>query len=394
MKLSDWLEMKNLTASAFADQVRVSVSTVTRCMNGQRRPEWPTLEAIFKATNGAVTPNDFLSDEAALHGAAGAPEPNGPSPMSNDDTNDRFERTSFLYGANAVFVEQLHARYQEDPQSVEAEWRTFFEGLGDERDDVLKEAKGASWERADWPVAANGELVNALDGNWGSALGDAGKVKGQIEERRPAASEGEIRAATLDSVRALMMIRAYRIRGHLDADIDPLKLRPKSQHPELQPESYGFGPDDLDRPIFIDHVLGLETATVREMLDILRRTYCSTLAVEFMHIGDPEEKAWIQERIEGPDKEIAFTDMGRSAILDKLIQAEGFEKYCGVKYVGTKRFGLDGAEGMIPALEQIIKRGGALGGMSWSFRPQGAPDRRLDPFHHQQSDRFHDQPDP
>jgi 2-oxoglutarate dehydrogenase E1 component len=278
--------------------------------------------------------------------------------MSNDGANERFERTSFLYGANATFVEQLHARYQENPEAVDPEWRAFFEGLGDAPEDVLKEARGASWQRSDWPPVANGELVSALDANWPAA---ESQIKAKIAERKPSASEADIRAATLDSVRALMMIRAYRIRGHLDADIDPLQLRPKSQHPELQPESYGFGPDDLDRPIFIDNVLGLEMATVRQMLEILRRTYCGTLAVEFMHIGDPEEKAWIQERIEGPDKEVSFTEMGRLAILDKLIHAEGFERFCGVKYIGTKRFGLDGAEAMIPALEQVIKRGGALG---------------------------------
>ncbi|MGB6085478.1 2-oxoglutarate dehydrogenase E1 component, partial [Parvibaculum sp.] len=362
MKLADWLESNNLTASAFAEQLGVSVSTVTRCMNGQRRPEWQTLDAIYKATGGQVTPNDFLSDDTVLPEAAPpAPKFNGSDPMSNDGANDRLERTSFLYGANAAFVEELQARYQEDPQSVGPEWRTFFDELGDDGEAVRKAVQGASWRRSDWPPQESGELVAALDGNWGADMPNEAKVRSRIEQRSPGATQEEIRAATLDSVRALMMIRAYRIRGHLDADIDPLRLRPKSQHPELQPESYGFGPNDLDRPIFIDNVLGLETATVREMLDILRRTYCGTLAVEFMHIGDPEEKAWIQERIEGPDKEIAFTDMGRSAILDKLIQAEGFEKFCGVKYVGTKRFGLDGAEAIIPALEQIIKRGGALG---------------------------------
>ncbi|MBO6904233.1 MAG: helix-turn-helix domain-containing protein, partial [Parvibaculum sp.] len=153
MKLTDWLESQNLTASAFADQLGVSVSTVTRCMNGQRRPEWQTLDAIYKATGGQVTPNDFLSDDTALPEAVqAASKPNGPDPMSNDGTNDRFERTSFLYGANAPLVEELYARYQGDPQSVDAEWRTFFDGLGDEKEDVLKEAKGASWKRSDWPV--------------------------------------------------------------------------------------------------------------------------------------------------------------------------------------------------------------------------------------------------
>ncbi|MGX1198337.1 2-oxoglutarate dehydrogenase E1 component [uncultured Parvibaculum sp.] len=280
--------------------------------------------------------------------------------MSNESARARLERTSFLYGTNAGFVEELYARYLNDPASVDAEWKQFFDELDDERENVLKEVRGASWQRDDWPVSANGELVSALDGNWPAA--EQKKLAEKVAARAPAGtSEESVRKATLDSIRAIMMIRAYRIRGHLDANVDPLNLRPQSLHPELQPETYGFGPDDMDRPIFIDYVLGLETATVREMLDILQRTYCGTLAVEFMHIVDPEEKAWIQERIEGPDKEVTFTEMGRSAILEKLIEAEGFERFCAVKYTGTKRFGLDGAEAIIPALEQVIKRGGALG---------------------------------
>jgi 2-oxoglutarate dehydrogenase E1 component len=158
-----------------------------------------------------------------------------------------------------------------------------------------------------------------------------------------------------------MMIRAYRMRGHFYARLDPLELEPVKDEAELEPATYGFTDADLDRKIFIDNVLGLEFATVREMIDILRRTYCSTLGIEFMHISDPAEKAWIQERIEGPDKGIAFTPEGKKAILNKLVEAEGFEKFIDVKYTGTKRFGLDGSESLIPALEQIIKRGGALG---------------------------------
>ncbi len=279
--------------------------------------------------------------------------------MSKSSSNEELERTSFLSGTNAGFVEELYARFQTDPQSVDAEWRTFFSSLGDEAGDGSANMRSASWKRADWPVQANGEMVNALDGNWPAA--DEASIRSKLKSRSPHAGEEEIRAATLDSVRAIMMIRAYRIRGHLDADVDPLKMRGESHHPELKPESYGFGPDDLDRPIFLDYVLGLETSTVREITDILRRTYCGTFAVEFMHISDPEEKAWIQERIEGRDKEISFTKEGRLAILDKLIHAEGLEKFLAVKYTGTKRFGLDGAEATIPALEQIIKRGGALG---------------------------------
>jgi 2-oxoglutarate dehydrogenase E1 component len=162
-------------------------------------------------------------------------------------------------------------------------------------------------------------------------------------------------------VRALMMIRAYRMRGHLHANLDPLGLEPRRDHEELHPGNYGFDETDYDRKIFIDNVLGLEFATIREMMAILRRTYCGTIGYEFMHISDPAEKAWIQERIEGPDKEIQFTKEGKRAILSKLVESEGFENFFDIKYPGAKRFGLDGAEAMIPALEQIIKRGGQLG---------------------------------
>ena len=178
----------------------------------------------------------------------------------------------------------------------------------------------------------------------------------------PALSNADILRATRDSVRAIMMIRAFRMRGHLHANLDPLGLaKPLEDYNELSPEAYGFTTADYDRPIFIDKVLGLEYATIPQMLEILTRTYCSTLGVEFMHISEPEEKAWIQSRIEGQDKGIAFTPEGKRAILQKLVEAEGFEQFIDVKYKGTKRFGLDGGESLIPALEQIIKRGGSLG---------------------------------
>ena len=167
--------------------------------------------------------------------------------------------------------------------------------------------------------------------------------------------------ATQDSIRALMLIRAYRVMGHLAADLDPLGLADRKVHRELKPETYGFTEADLDRPIFIDRVLGLETASMRQILRILRRTYCRHIGVQFMHITSPAQKGWIQDRIEGEEKDIRFTPEGRRAILSKLIETETFEKFCDVKYTGTKRFGIDGAEAMVPALEQIIKRGGQLG---------------------------------
>jgi 2-oxoglutarate dehydrogenase E1 component len=278
--------------------------------------------------------------------------------------------TSFLYGANAAFVEELYARYARDPASVDASWRAFFAGLGDGPETAARAATGPSWKRADWPRQAPSEATALLDGNWAQLEAAIGKKLGAkaaapIETKAapaaPGLSQADVLAATKDSIRALMMIRAYRIRGHLAATLDPLGLESHGPQPELDPATYGFGPADMDRPVFIDHVLGLEYATPRQMLDILRRTYCSTFAVEFMHISDPAEKQWIQERIEGPDKEIAFTPEGKRAILKKIVQAETFERFLHKRYPGTKRFGLDGGEALIPALEQIIKRGGNLG---------------------------------
>jgi 2-oxoglutarate dehydrogenase E1 component len=281
--------------------------------------------------------------------------------MNKTDLTTAFEQTSFLYGGNAQFIENLYAKYLENPASVDQHWRQFFAGLEDQTEVAKRQVQGASWKKSGWPQAETGELVSALDGNWPAAerpMADKGK-KAEGVSQGPSAED--VRKATMDSVRALMMIRAYRIRGHLAADLDPLQLRPPVNHPELDPASYGFTEADMDRPIFLDKVLGLEQATVRQIIDILKRTYCGTLGVEFMHISDPEQKAWLQQRIEGPDKEISFTLEGKRAIFTKLVEAEGFEHFLNVKYTGTKRFGLDGAESMIPALEQIIKRGGLLG---------------------------------
>lgn len=276
--------------------------------------------------------------------------------------NEAFDETSFLYGGNAQYLEQMHHRYTQNPSSVDARLRAYFDGLKDDPGAVETEAKGPSWARADWPPLANGDLVSALDANWGETESHIkGKIEGKASGAGVSLTDEQVRAATLDSIRAIMMIRAYRIRGHLIAKLDPLNIEPPKDHPELNPKSYGFTDDDMDRPIFIDHVLGLETATINEMMEILWRTYCDTIGVEFMHIADPEQKGWIQERIEGRGKEVSFTDMGKKAILQKLIESEGFENFLHVKYTGTKRFGLDGGESLIPAMEQIIKRGGNMG---------------------------------
>ena len=233
-------------------------------------------------------------------------------------------------------------------------------------DDSTPEADTDEWARDDWPPATSDELTAALDGQWGD-LGipaqakAAGKIAAKAKEQGVSVTDDQIKRAVLDSIRALMLIRAYRIRGHLVADLDPLGMRDQTPHPELDPKSYGFTDADMDRPIFIDNVLGLQTASMREILAIVKRTYCGTFALQYMHISNPEEAAWLKERIEGFGKEIAFTREGRKAILNKLVEAEGFEKFLHVKYMGTKRFGLDGGESLVPAMEQIVKRGGALG---------------------------------
>ena len=265
--------------------------------------------------------------------------------------------TAFLYGGNATFLEDLYARYGRDPASVEPSWRAYFDSLHEQPQVIAAAAAEPAWARKQAP-AARPDWLSAIDGLWPAV---EAKISKAIAEKTPQASQADVRAATLDSVRAIMMIRAYRIRGHLSANLDPLGLEPKVENPELEPASYGFAESDYDRPIFLDFVLGLETSTVREIVSILRRTYCGNVGVQFMHISDPQEKAWIQERIEGKDKEIAFTAEGKVAILKKLIETEGFERFLHKRFPGTKRFGLDGAEAMVPALEQIIKRGGALG---------------------------------
>ncbi len=288
--------------------------------------------------------------------------------MTDQSPNDAFRSTSFMQGHNAEYLEQMYARYANDPSAVDDSWRQFFEALADEPGAARAEAEGPSWARNDWPPVPADDLTAALTGEWPLPAADpkeakaAGqKIAAKAAEKGIAVTDEQIRRAVLDSIRALMLIRAHRIRGHLAAELDPLGMRNPEPHPELEPTSYGFTAADMNRPIFIDNVLGLEVATLGQIVDILKRTYCGTFALQYMHISDPEQSAWLKERIEGFGKEIHFTQNGRRAILNKLVEAEGFEKYLHVKYMGTKRFGLDGGEALIPAMEQIIKRGGQLG---------------------------------
>ncbi|RLK02700.1 2-oxoglutarate dehydrogenase E1 component [Ruegeria conchae] len=283
--------------------------------------------------------------------------------MTEHSPNSAFHASSFMQGHNAEYLEQLYAQYTKNPGAVDAAWVEFFKAMGDDAPDVQREAEGPSWARSDWPPMPADDLTGALTGEWAEIDAKAAgkKIKDKAEAKGVEVSDDQIKRAVLDSLRALMLIRAYRIRGHLAADLDPLGMRAASTHPELDPKTYGFTDADMDRPIFIDNVLGLQMASMRQIVEIVKRTYCGTFALQYMHISNPEEAAWLKERIEGYGKEIAFTKEGRKAILNKMVEAEGFEKFLHVKYMGTKRFGLDGGEALIPAMEQIIKRGGALG---------------------------------
>jgi len=254
--------------------------------------------------------------------------------------------TSFLSGANATFIAEMHKAWSDNPASVDQQWADWFASMG---------ALGVDVEAVpDWGSGPS-QVVGAND----PEASIKAVAKGIAGDRDLMA--GDVRSATLDSLRAIMLIRAYRIRGHLLAKLDPLNLSEEDIHPELDPATYGFTEEDYDRPIFINNVLGLEIATLREILDVVRRTYCSTIGVEFMHIQDPAQKAWIQERIEAIGNRTEFTKKGKTAIYEKLVAAEGFEQFLHKKYIGTKRFGLDGGEALIPALEQILKRGGQMG---------------------------------
>ena len=279
------------------------------------------------------------------------------------DYNQSMIDTLFLDGANAAYIEQMQAQYIASPSSVDASWQSYFAGIGEDSETAKKNAEGPSWNRPAWPPEPQGELTSALTGDWGPAEEEAveQKVSAHMSSKAEEASAEDVQQATKDSLRALMLIRAYRMRGHLIANLDPLGLQKNEPHPELEPASYGFKAEDMDREIFIDGVLGLQTASLNRILEILRRTYCSTFGIQFMHVSDPEEKSWLQQRIEGPDKEISFTKEGRLSILHKLVEGEAFEQLIHKRYPGTKRFGIDGAESLLPALEQIIKRGGQLG---------------------------------
>jgi 2-oxoglutarate dehydrogenase E1 component len=259
-------------------------------------------------------------------------------------------------GVSPAFVETLYRRYKADPTGIEPGWRAWFEGLENT-------ASGPSWANPRWPLAETDALTAGLDPTQMEPAPKPAKggAAPAAKPAGPAASEADIARAAGDSIRAMLLIRTYRVRGHLAATLDPLGLVRQDLPADMTPEYHGFTGADLDRPIYLGGALGLEKATIRELVDTLRANYCGNVGLEYMHIADVEERRFLQERMEGKDKAIQFTVDGKKAILSKVIEAEEWERFCGKKYVGTKRFGLDGGEAMIPAMEAIIKYGGQLG---------------------------------
>ncbi|MCG7359982.1 2-oxoglutarate dehydrogenase E1 component [Roseomonas sp. ACRSG] len=251
---------------------------------------------------------------------------------------------SAMTGANAAFLADLYARWVDQPDSVDPSFQELFAALNDDARAVVQNATGASWApRPRGGFAPEPEAPKA-DPKKGGKPGAA-----------PGLDPAAARQQVLDSIRALMLIRAYRVRGHLEAQLDPLHLTQPKAHPELDPKTYGFTDADMDRPIFIDRVLGKEQATLREIIAICRASYCGSIGVEFMHIQDPEQKSWIQQKVEGAPWARAFDAGAKRKILQQLTEAEGFEAFCAKKYVGTKRFGLEGGEVTIPAVQTVIE---------------------------------------
>ena len=261
--------------------------------------------------------------------------------------NLEFKKTSFLSKSNSLFIEEMYLRFIKNDPTLAQNWKDYFRSLGEDLTSVAKEIEGPSWQPNKKKININIEKYKKeLDTTVESLSSD---INDQNSEQSKA-----------DSIKAIALIRAYRIRGHLIANLDPLGMMERKYLHELHPADHGFKKEDYNKKIFLHSYLDKGYASINELISFLKRIYCSSIGVEYMHIADPIEKVWFRERMEKEENQLKFTDIGKKNILNKLIQAEGFEKFLALKFVGTKRFGLDGAESLIPALEQIIKRGGQL----------------------------------
>ena len=262
--------------------------------------------------------------------------------------NLEYKKTSFLNKSNSAFIEQMYLKFINKDSDLPESWRNYFLDIGDEIDLAVKEINGPTWSPQKKKIDLN-EIQKNIDNE---------EQKLSIEKQDNHIDKTDIKKANRDSIRAVSLIRSYRQRGHLLAKVDPLEIRESEYLDELHPDSYGFNKEDYQKKIYLDGITNKDYSNIREILSFLRKTYCGSIGYEYMHISNPTERKWIRDRVEKDENALQFTKNGKNAILKKLIQAEGFEKFLNTKFVGTKRFGLDGAESLIPALEQIIKIGG------------------------------------
>src|SRR5210317_704919 len=264
--------------------------------------------------------------------------------------NLEFEKTSFLNKSNSAFIERMYLKFINKEADLPESWKDYFEGIGDELNIVAKEINGPSWGPKKNKVDID-ELQKKIDQK-------ENNLENKLVDRSEKFNYQLLANSNKDSISAVSLIRAYRLRGHLLANLDPLEMRKSDYLDELHPEFYGFKKENYDKKIFLNGVINKKDATIKEILKFLKKTYCGNVGYEFMHISNPDERKWFRDRIEQDANALEFTKNGKEAILNKLVQAEGFEKFLATKYVGTKRFGLDGGESLIPALEQIIKISG------------------------------------
>ena len=269
--------------------------------------------------------------------------------MTSNGKNITFEQTSFLQGSNSPFIEELYLKFLNDPNSIPESWAEFFKGLNEDKDLIKKEISGPSWSPKKKIKTNDVIKQDDLDQNKKTIPDESLLSQKNFEKEKE------------KSVKAIALIRAYRIRGHLIANLDPLGMMERKYLEDLHPSDHGFKKEDYNKKIYLGSYMNKGYATINEILSFFRKIYCSSIGVEYMHITDPNEKIWFRERMEREENRLKFTENGKKAILNKLIQAEGFEKFLAVKFIGTKRFGIDGGEALIPALEQLVKKGGQLG---------------------------------
>ncbi len=262
--------------------------------------------------------------------------------------NLEYKKTSFLSKSNSAFIEQMYLKFINKDSDLPESWRNYFLDIGEEIDLVAKEINGPTWSREKKKIDLD-EIQKNIDNE---------EQKLSVEKQNNYIDKTDFIKENRDSIRAVSLIRSYRQRGHLISKVDPLEIRESEYLDELHPSSYGFNKADYQKRIYLDGITNKKYSNISEILSFLKKTYCGSIGYEYMHISNPTERKWIRDRVEKDENALQFTKNGKNAILNKLIQAEGFEKFLNTKFVGTKRFGLDGAESLIPALEQIIKIGG------------------------------------